>query len=78
MRDSFAAMAYVLAGIAARGQSLSKWVDELPQYTIVKDKLTCPRERSGSLYARHERTVTTPPASAEHRSEAPDGYQLVR
>jgi phosphomannomutase len=44
VRDSFASMAYVLAGIAARGDDLAAWVDELPQYTIVKDKLTCSRE----------------------------------
>jgi phosphomannomutase len=45
VRDSFASMAYVLAGIVARSTDLASWVDELPQYTIVKDKLTCPRER---------------------------------
>ena len=45
VRDSFAAMAYVLAGLTARSTALSAWVDELPRYTIVKDKLTCPRER---------------------------------
>jgi len=45
VRDSFAAMAYVLAGLAARGGTLSAWVDSLPQYAIVKDKLTCPREQ---------------------------------
>lgn len=45
VRDSFASMAYVLAGLEARGTTLANWVDELPQYTIVKDKLTCPREK---------------------------------
>jgi phosphomannomutase len=45
VRDSFAAMAYVLAGLAGRRQPLSQWVDELPRYTIIKDKLTCPRDR---------------------------------
>ncbi|MCA9093899.1 MAG: phosphoglucosamine mutase [Planctomycetaceae bacterium] len=45
VRDSFASMAYVLAGLEARKTSLAAWVDELPQYTIVKDKLTCPREK---------------------------------
>lgn len=45
VRDSFASMAYVLAGLEARAASLSEWVDQLPQYTIVKDKLTCPREK---------------------------------
>lgn len=44
VRDSFAAMAYVLAGLATRQTDLATWVDELPHYTIVKDKLTCPRE----------------------------------
>lgn len=44
VRDSFAAMAYVLAGLAERGQPLSAWVDSLPKYTIVKDKITCERD----------------------------------
>lgn len=44
VRDSFAAMAYVLAGLAGGKGPLSKWVDSLPKYTIIKDKVTCPRE----------------------------------
>ena len=44
VRDSFAAMAYVLDGLAAAGRPLSAWVDSLPKYSIVKDKITCPRE----------------------------------
>ena len=43
VRDSFAAMAYVLAGLAASNRPLSAWVDSLPRYTIVKDKITCER-----------------------------------
>ncbi len=45
VRDSFVSMAYVLEGLAQRTAPLSQWVDQLPQYTIVKDKLHCPRER---------------------------------
>lgn len=45
VRDSFAAMAYVLAGLAENRRLLSAWVDSLPRYTIVKDKVTCPREK---------------------------------
>lgn len=45
VRDSFVSMAYVLAGLAAGGMRLSDWVDELPKYTIVKNKITCPREK---------------------------------
>jgi phosphomannomutase len=45
VRDSFVAIAYTLAGLAERGGDLATWVDGLPRYAIVKDKLTCPRER---------------------------------
>jgi phosphomannomutase len=45
VRDSFVSIGYVLAGLVERGGALSEWADSLPQYTIVKDKLTCPREK---------------------------------
>ena len=45
VRDSFVSMAYVLDGLASGRSSLSAWVDSLPKYTIIKDKLHCPRER---------------------------------
>ena len=45
VRDSFVSMAYVLDGMTARRTTLSAWVDSLPRYTIIKDKLHCPRER---------------------------------
>jgi phosphomannomutase len=45
VRDSFVSMAYVLDALAIRQTTLAKWVDTLPNYTIVKDKLHCPRER---------------------------------
>ena len=45
VRDSFLSMAYVLEGLASGKQSVGAWADSLPQYTIVKDKLTCPRDK---------------------------------
>lgn len=45
VRDSFVSMAYVLAGLVERGGTLAEWADSLPKYTIVKDKLECPREQ---------------------------------
>lgn len=47
VRDSFVSMAYVLAGLASSDRTLAAWADSLPKYTIVKDKLTCPREKVG-------------------------------
>ena len=45
VRDSFASMAYVLARLATKSEPLSTWVDSLPKYAIVKDKITCERDR---------------------------------
>ena len=45
VRDSLVSMAYVLEGLVNSGEPLSEWVDALPAYTIVKDKLVCPREQ---------------------------------
>lgn len=55
VRDSFASMAYVLAGIAARQTPLAAWVDALPKYAIVKDKITCSREEVTPACAALER-----------------------
>jgi phosphomannomutase len=51
VRDSFASMAYVLAGLTEREQPLSAWVETLPKYTIVKDKITCEREKVAAACA---------------------------
>jgi phosphomannomutase len=45
VRDSFVSIAYVLAGLASAQRTLAEWADALPRYAIVKDKLTCPREK---------------------------------
>ena len=45
VRDSFVSMAYVLDGLAHGSRSLADWADALPAYSIVKDKIECPRER---------------------------------
>jgi phosphomannomutase len=45
VRDSFLSMAYVLEGLAMGQSSVGAWADSLPHYTIIKDKLTCPREK---------------------------------
>lgn len=44
VRDSFVSMAYVLDRMSKSTETLSQWVDSLPRYAIVKDKVTCPQE----------------------------------
>lgn len=45
VRDSYVSMAYILAGLESSKESLSNWAAALPQYSIVKNKITCPREK---------------------------------
>ena len=47
VRDSFVSMAYVLDGLVEKGGALSDWVDALPSYSIVKNKIECPRDKVG-------------------------------
>jgi len=55
VRDSFASMAYVLNELSTRQGPLSSWVKELPQYVIVKDKVTCDRALVPSACAELQR-----------------------
>jgi phosphomannomutase len=45
VRDSFVSMAYVLESLANRGGTLADWIATLPSYVIVKNKITCEREK---------------------------------
>lgn len=56
VRDSFVSMAYVLAGLAERGGTLSQWVATLPNYVIVKDKLVCEAAKVGRATAALRQT----------------------
>ena len=80
VRDSFVSIAYVLAGLAAGERKLSQWADSLPQYTIVKDKLTCPRERVDQACAALK--TNYPDARAQEgdglRLDWPDRWVQVR
>lgn len=59
VRDSFVGMAQLLDAMAQRQEPISRLADELPQYRIVKTKVTLPPERVAdamdSLERRHDR-----------------------
>ena len=80
VRDSFVSMAYVLDGLVGRRTSLSDWVDTLPQYTIVKDKLHCPRERVDRACAALKSAYATavPTEGDGLRLDWPDRWVQVR
>ncbi len=60
VRDSFLSMAYVLEGLALGKPSVSAWADSLPSYSIVKNKLTCPRKKWTSPATPSRRLTGTP------------------
>ncbi|HEY0980894.1 phosphoglucosamine mutase [Schlesneria sp.] len=80
VRDSFVSMAYVLDALVARGTTLNAWVETLPKYTIVKDKLHCPRERVEQACAalRHAYSSATATEGDGLRLDWPDRWVQVR
>jgi phosphomannomutase len=70
VRDSFVGMAYVLAGLAERTGTLSTWVDALPRYAIVKDKVTCPKDRIAPASAALKKSYS------DARRDESDGLRL--
>jgi phosphomannomutase len=80
VRDSFAAMAYTLAGLVAGARPLSAWVDSLPRYSIVKDKVTCRRDQVDAACAalkKHFRDATAQEGDGL-RLDWPDRWVQVR
>jgi phosphomannomutase len=80
VRDSFAAMVYVLDGLAPGRRALSAWVDALPRYSIVKDKITCPREHVDAACAALKQHFQDAVASEGDglRLDWPDRWVQVR
>jgi phosphomannomutase len=48
-RDSHVAMALVLHLLAETGKTVSQLVNELPRYTLIKEKLSCPSDKIGTV-----------------------------
>ncbi len=80
VRDSFVSMAYVLSGLAERGGTLSAWVDSLPRYEIVKDKLVCePSQVTAAVAALRAAFADAVPTEGDGlRLDWPDRWVQVR
>jgi phosphomannomutase len=74
VRDSLVGIAYLAAGLAGVGtgerRNVADWVDSLPAYSIVKDKLACPADRVGDACRALEKKYSD--AAATHG----DGLRL--
>ncbi len=65
VRDSLSAMSHILQLMAATGRPLSQLAADIPSYTMIKRKFTCPRDRAAEAVAAAERVF----ASGTHRLE---------
>jgi phosphomannomutase len=70
VRDSFVGMAHILAAMAARGEPVSRLVDELPRYHILKAKAALDREKIPAALDALERHF------ADARADRLDGLRL--
>jgi phosphomannomutase len=66
--------------LSAGKRTVGQWADALPRYTIVKDKLTCPRERASAACAalRSAYADATPTEGDGLRLDWPDRWVQVR
>lgn len=80
VRDSFVSMAYVLAGMTSSGRTVGEWAESLPAYTIVKEKITCPREKVKAACdaLRAAYADATPTEGDGLRLDWPDRWVQVR
>jgi len=80
VRDSFVSMAYVLDGLARRNGTLADWVDSLPRYVIVKDKIRCERHKVDAATEALQKTFADATATAGDglRLDWPDRWVQVR
>jgi phosphomannomutase len=80
VRDSFDGMALILEGLAERESTLSDWVDSLPVYHILKDKVACPKEVVPKAVEamKKEFTDATPTEGDGLRLDWPDRWVQVR
>jgi phosphomannomutase len=80
VRDSFVGMALVLAGLAERGEALSRWVASLPKYEIHKVTLQLDARKLPDAFAAVESRF--PEATADRldglRLDWPDRWLIVR
>ncbi len=70
VRDSFTAMGLILDLMATSGKSLSRLVSEIPQFTMIKQKFPCSREKINEVLAEVARSF------ADQRINDADGIRI--
>ncbi|HEX6284131.1 MAG TPA: phosphoglucosamine mutase [Pyrinomonadaceae bacterium] len=79
-RDSLVGMALVLHLLAGSGKTVTQLLDELPRYSLVKEKMVCPSEKIAAVLkmVRHEYGSYPLDTRDGVKVTLPDGWFLVR
>jgi len=79
-RDSLVGMALVLHLLAESGKSVTELLEDIPRYTIVKEKMTCPSDRIPSVLRIVRQEFAQFPLDTRDGVKVilPDGWLLVR
>ncbi len=79
-RDSLVAMALVLHLLAESGKSITELLDDIPRYSIVKEKMTCPSDRIPAVLRMVRQEFAQFPLDTRDGVKVimPDSWLLVR
>lgn len=79
-RDSLVAIALVLHLLADSGKSVTELLDDIPRYTIVKEKMTCPSDRIPAVLRMVRQEFAQFPIDTRDgvKVNFPDAWLLVR
>jgi phosphomannomutase len=73
-------MALVLHLMAQTGKSVSELLDDIPRYSMIKEKLTCPANKIPAITRMIRREYSDYPTDTRDgvKVELPNGWLLVR
>jgi phosphomannomutase len=79
-RDSLVAMALVLHLLAESGKSVTELLDDVPRYSMVKEKMACPSDRIAAVLRIVRQEFASFPMDTRDgvKVTQPDGWFLVR
>lgn len=79
-RDSLVGIALVLHLLAETGKSVTELLEDIPRYTIVKEKMTCPSDRIPKVLRLVRQEFSQFPMDTRDGVKVilPDGWLLVR
>ena len=79
-RDSLVGIALVLHLLAESGKSVTELLEDIPRYTIVKEKMTCPSDRIPAVLRTVRQEFAQFPMDTRDGVKVimPDGWLLVR